>query len=494
MILRQKAISGIRWSALASGVMGGIGMIQLIILARILGPEAIGIMAMAMIMVDFGLRFSDLGLTEAVIQRPNPTRDELSSLYWIMVSFGTLAALVVAGSAPAVSRIFGAEVAAIVPWVALKIWIGGLGTHFKTLLKKRLQLDLIAAADISGSLVGFVVAVTSVLFLDQGIWSLVWGVLANATLQSIIYQVWGWRQPDRPTLHLSLRESRPYIRYGMYRTGASVVSFANSRADQALIGILMGPLALGYYNIAYDIARQPINRVLPVVTRVALPVFSIVQNDRNQLRRGYLKLIGGLAFLLAPIFVGMAAVAPVAIPFFLGAEWTPAILPLQILAFAAVISCITSVSESLVNATGSAEWSLYLQVAFLVLIPPAIFVAAKSGSIAIVSLTLLLVNAATLAAGYALKIRRITGPCLKELGAVAGVPFLLSTAMGGAVFLAIPHTSMMPDAVQLAVLILGGALLYLTMVFLAQREALLENLAFARLRSRVPAVPTAARA
>jgi O-antigen/teichoic acid export membrane protein len=69
MCLKQQAASGVRWTGTWTTTTTGLRFLQLAILARILAPEDLGLMAKAMILVGFARRFGDTGLRSAGIQR-----------------------------------------------------------------------------------------------------------------------------------------------------------------------------------------------------------------------------------------------------------------------------------------------------------------------------------------------------------------------------------------------------------------------------------------
>ena len=67
-------------------------IIRLVVLGRILGPEAFGLLAMMLVVTGFAEQLGQMGLSEAIIQRPDPTYTELSSLYWLNIALGGLIA------------------------------------------------------------------------------------------------------------------------------------------------------------------------------------------------------------------------------------------------------------------------------------------------------------------------------------------------------------------------------------------------------------------
>lgn len=475
--LRRRVVAGARWAAAATAISGAVSLAQLVLLARLLGPTAIGIMAAATVLVEFGRVASTMGLSEAVIQRKDPTRQELSSLYWLSLALATGAAVVVALLAPVAVLIFGAgELRALLPVVALKLWILGFGLQFNALLRRELRFGLLATATVAGSLAGFAVAASSALLFEQGIWSLVWGVLATTIVHTAIFNWYGWRRADHPYLHFSAADLTGYVRFGVFQSGASVLNFLSARIDQVLIGALMGPKVLGLYTVAIELSRQPVQRILPVVSSVAFPALAAVQHDAHRLRAGYLRMLRVLIFALFPMFIGLAAIAPVAVPVFFGPEWIEAVPLVQILAFAVLLSSFASVSRSVTSATGYVSWDFYWNAGAALLLPPVVYFAARTGDPIIVGAALLSLHAVLSVAGYRLGLVRIVGPFMTSLLRSAWVPIVVSVAMGVLVTAGLQFMTPYPRTTQFLILAGVGGAFYFAATFLLNRELLMSHL------------------
>ena len=117
-----------------------------------------------------------------------------------------------------------------------------------------------------------------------------------------------------PRIFFCFQKVTGYLSFGLYRVGAMAVNSFNSRFDQLLIGPLLGSGALGFYNMAFRLSQEPIQQINPILTNVAFPVFSKVQDQPGKLKRGYIQMIDLLTSINAPLLIGLAAIAPVAVP------------------------------------------------------------------------------------------------------------------------------------------------------------------------------------
>jgi PST family polysaccharide transporter len=145
--------------------------------------------------------------------------------------------------------------------------------------------------------------------------------------------------------------------------------YTYQNADFAIVGRVLGKVALGAYTIGWEIATLPVERVSALVGQVTPGVFSTVQADRAALRRYYLAVIEGLAFITFPGAVGIALTAPLLVPVLLGDKWMAAVVPLQLLAFYAGLRSIDTVTPQVLIYTGHSRQSMWYTVLAAVVLP-----------------------------------------------------------------------------------------------------------------------------
>lgn len=472
--LRRQAAGATRWTSVSSAVTTIMQFAQLAVLGRLLGPRAFGLIAVVLIVVHFARIFGENGLTNALIQRKEPTHNELSTLYWTNVFFNAGAYLVILAAAPLVAQVFGQpRLGELLPVAAVAVLIFAFGAQFRALAQKALHFRVVAAADIAISAVAVTIAVSSAWFFDQGVWSLVWGQLGGAVAGTTVLAGYGLRDASRrPRLHFDRADLAGYLSFGLYRTGAMTVNFFNQRVAQLLVGALFGAQALGYYSVATNIVVQPVQRLNPMITGVAIPVFSRVQDDTERLQRGYLEMIRLLLFVSAPILIGAAVVAPTAIPLLLGQQWTEAVPLAQALAFYALFRSLGNAAGSLLLARGKANWGFYWSLAGLAIIPALVYLASMSGDVLYVALLLVVMQVLLSFVHYLVLIRNLIGPCFGSYVRAAGVPMLLAGGMGLAVLGVGEVAAGLPDAARLGAQISAGVVSYVALLWLFQRKEL----------------------
>lgn len=94
MGLKAKAFNGAKWTAFSTACIVGIGLLQMAILARLIGPKEFGLLSAAMVIIALADTLSDFGISNSIIQKKDISQDELTSLYWFNVGVGFLVFLI----------------------------------------------------------------------------------------------------------------------------------------------------------------------------------------------------------------------------------------------------------------------------------------------------------------------------------------------------------------------------------------------------------------
>ncbi len=476
----QKTAGGVRWTAINTVCTTAIQFIQLAVVGRILGPEAFGLMAMVMVVSEFASVFTDVGLSSAIIQRIKNKKDELSTLYWFNVIVGFIVFSVIYLFTSVAAIMFGAdEIRPLLQLAALSFLISPFGVQFQTLLRKYLRFDVITKINVCSAIVGMLTVIGCALN-NYDVWSLVWGRLIYVAVRTGLLIVWGWHAKWMPKLYFKWSDMHGYLSFGLYRLGAMVANQINSRADQLLIGVLMGPVSLGYYNIAFRLVMEPIQKINPILTNVAFPVFSMIQDDNARLKRGFFQMICFLMSVNAPVLIGMAVVAPTAVPLLIGEKWLPAIPLVQILSFYALVRSLGNAAGSLIIAKGKANWTFFWNIALLLIIPAVVYLSSLKGEMVHIAFTLVVMQIILFFCHYKVFIRNLIGACLSEYLHILGRPILLSFVMSLVVITCALIISDLPVIAKLASEIIIGVITYILCFWFFQRAQFIEILAILR--------------
>ena len=388
MSLRNLAISSVKWTSLSGTLNVAFQILQLVVLSRLLAPADFGLIALANVIRGFAAFYTDCGIGNAVIQRTGVNTAQLSSLYWLNVMFGLAVFLIVIALAPLVAHLYDMpELTGLVSVAAVTLLVSTPGQQFQSLMEKELRFRPLALIEISSGISGTFVAIVAA-FQHAGAYSIVYGQLASAGVKTLLLCGIGFRL-NRPDLTFRLQEIKGFVSFGLFQVAERSVSFLNFNFDKMLVGYWLGSHALGYYSMAFELMVKPISVAGPIVTRVAFPIFSKVQDDAERLRTAFLNTTAALAAVTFPVYGIMTALAPQIILVLLGPQWTNSVHLLQLLSPLGFFYGLSFPLISLLMSKGRADLGFYLNLVTITVYSLAMWLGASGGVNGIASARLL---------------------------------------------------------------------------------------------------------
>ena len=85
--LRQQVFSGMGWSLLQTFGSRALSMIIMLVLARVLGPSAFGIVTIAFVILGALTSLVDLGVGDILVRRLPQDQVDYASAFWVVLSF-----------------------------------------------------------------------------------------------------------------------------------------------------------------------------------------------------------------------------------------------------------------------------------------------------------------------------------------------------------------------------------------------------------------------
>jgi len=463
------AASGIKWTTASTAVTTGLQFLQLAVLARILDPTAFGLMGMVMVVIGFAQAFADMGVSNAIIHRQDATKEQLSSLYWLNIFAGSAVFFLIWGAIPLIVAFYNEpQLSMLMQWAALIFLITPIGQQFQILLQKELKFNQLARIEMLAAFIGTLVAIFTA-YYGFGVMALVWGQLANTTVRTLNLAFQGWRS-WAPRLHFSRHDLKGYIGFGLYQMGERIINYFNSNLDYLVIGRFLGAEALGFYTLAYNLVIIPSNKINPIITRVAFPVFAKVQHQQDRLKSGYLEVLKVLSFINFPLLLGLLVTAPLVVPQIFGPEWLPSVILIKILSGVGLLRLTGNPIGALLLAKGRADlgfkWNMMLTVTQL----PGILIGAYFGGVIGVAIAYLVLQCIYAVFNYLILIRKLLGFCLREYLNSMWPAFLYSSVMALGVAVIGKILVHFSSALILVIEIFCGMLIYLILWLLFKRE------------------------
>lgn len=412
--LLAKTASGAGWVVGFRMVTRLLGLLNTLILARILGPGDFGLVALASGFTSTVDALVNFSVDEAIIRDQAPDRALYDTAFTLNLARGLATAGAVAAAALPVAAFFHEpRLVAVLLALAASSLVAALENVRAADLVRNFQFGrefrLWTVPRILSVVVGIAVALAFHTY-----WALVVAILAGRTLRTAMSYA---MIPYRP--RLSLAAWRRILGFTTWSWVAWILVVARDRADVFLVGRLFTAAQVGVYALGVEIALLPNTELIEPLSRACFPSFSELRRRGLSMGASYVRLLGAACTVVLPAGVGIAAVADPLVRLAFGPDWDAAIPMIQILGVSGVLAVVGTLSGTMFSASGLLRTScavaaaaLLVRIALLVLLVPG-------GTLTTVAIAIALVTVLEQAAILAITVRRFAIRLRDLLAAVA---------------------------------------------------------------------------
>lgn len=317
-------IHAIKWTLTSQAVRGATQLLQLIILAKILGPSQYGLVALAMALTSFALIFSDLGLTAAYIQSQNISTEQRNTLFTYNIALAAFISLAFFATAPLIAKALNnPALEELITLSAPIIFITALGQQVKASAEKLLNFRPVAIIEIIGNLIGSFTTII-LAWRGTGAASIIWGALIYALVMSTL----PWTQfpkSMKPKITKNLRIEKNYITYGINTILNGILSNLTLNSDLFLASRVVSESALGSYSLPRNLTLQIQAIANPPLNKASFPIFAKYQLNRERTKNLFKAITSITTTLNTPLYLVLFSYAELIVTLVFGTAWSQSI-------------------------------------------------------------------------------------------------------------------------------------------------------------------------
>jgi PST family polysaccharide transporter len=420
------ASNAFAWSLLNT-VVSKVGTLGIgIVLARMLGPESFGTYAVALVALMAVLSFNELGVSLAIVRWPGDPAKIVPTVNSISVAGSFLFCAGAVLAAPAFTAAMGdPEATDVVRVLILSVFINGVVASPAALLqrdfkeKTRLGIDQVNVW--TGAVLSIVLA-----FAGMGAMALAVGRVAGSLVSGAMFLA---ASPMPYRFGLDRNQLGPLLRFGLPLAGTSIIFFAVGYADQLTAGAMLGPAALAFYVLAFNLSNWPVSILAQPLRRVAPAAFSALQQDKAAMNSALVSVVAVLAAATLPPVMFLAGSAVPLVDLVYGNDWLPAAAALSWLVLGAVSRIFSDLAYDFMVVLGRSGTVFAIQAGSLVVLVPALAAGAALGGLQGLALAQALVCGCVLLPLCLWQLAN-AGVSARAIGSVVWVPALAGLAVG----------------------------------------------------------------
>ncbi len=464
--LKSRVASALRWNVGAKLFTQIISWTMTIIVIRLLEPSDYGLMAMATVFVYFLVLLNELGLGAAIIQMKDLDHEVVRKIYGLVILVNCVLALLLFFGAILIADFFAEpRLVELIRVLSIQFIIMSFAVVPQSILERELNFKKKSLLEIFATLSGGV-ATLVIAYQGFGVWALLIGHLVIILVRTIGLNIIA---PFKATPLFNFRGIGSSAGFGMKILVMRILWFLFARMDVFIIGRLLGKERLGVYSVGMDLASMPMQKINSITNQVAFPAFSRIQDQPRLITDYLVKAATIIAFVAFPVFVGIASVAPEIVHVVLGDKWHGALLPLQVLSLIMPLRMLGGTYPNVLQGINRVNVAIGNMSLATVLIGVALLIGVRWDITGVVigwaigyPLIFVLITYRTFKAinGESARLyATLLWPAVSSLVMFAGVA-LLRQEISGTV----------SATVQLLLLVISGAAIYLVMAALLQRQ------------------------
>ena len=380
--LNNKVVTATKWSAITEIMSKLVSPITTMVLARLLTPEAYGVVATIAMIISFTEIFSEAGFSRYIIQhefKDNEDKYKTANVAFItnmalaLFLWGIIALI----RDPLAEWVGNPGLGHVIVIACVSIPIHSLSAIQKALYQRDFDFKTLFYARIAGILVPFLVTIPLAFYL-RSYWALIIGTIVVNASNALILTL---RSKWKPNLsYFSIQRLKEMFSFSMWIVFDTILVWFTEYIDIFLVGRYLSEHYLGLYKTSTNLVGQIVALITATILPIMLPALSRVQNDKAQMRSMVLKFQKMAGIILLPLGVGIYMFSNLLVEVMLGNQWMEASGFVGLWGLMSAVTIIFSRFCSFIYpAMGKPRLSVVAQILHLVVLIPAVYISVRYG-------------------------------------------------------------------------------------------------------------------
>ncbi len=337
----------------------GVEFIVSLVLARLLAPEAYGTIALVTVFIAIMQVFVDSGLASALIQKKDADDIDFSSVFYFNIFWCISLYIIMFLCAPFIADFYNdVSLIPVIRVLSLTLVISGIRNVQQAYVSRNLIFKKFFFATLGGTIGAAVIGI-ALAYLGYGVWALVIQQIINALVGTII--LW-FTVKWRPKWVFSLSRLKELYSYGWKLLASGLLDVVYNNLRQLIIGKMYSSADLAFYNKGEQLPNLLITNIDTSINSVLLPVMSKEQEKWVTVKSMTRRSIKISTYVMAPMMMGLSAVAPVLIEILYTDKWLFCVPYLRIFCITYMFYPIHTANLNAIKAMGRSDLFLKLEI------------------------------------------------------------------------------------------------------------------------------------
>lgn len=379
--LNKKVTNATKWSAITEVAAKLVTPVISMVLARLLTPEAFGVVTTLTMIITFAEIFTDAGFQKYLVQHEfidaRDREDSTNVAFWSnfvlsMFLWGVIAVF----SEPLATLVGNPGLGHVLIVACVSIPVAAFSSIQFALYKRDFDFKSLFKVRIISILIPLVVTVPLAFWL-RSYWALVIGTIMQNVVNAVLLTMMSaWK----PKAYFSFAKLRGMLSFTIWSMVEQVSIWLANYGDVFIVGTILSQYYLGLYKTSSTLVGQIMGLVTSITTPILFSALSRLQNDESEFQEMFYKFQKIVGILIFPIGMGIYLFSDFATSLFLGDQWMEASGFIGLWGLTSAITIVLShYSSEVYRAKGLPKLSVLAQWLHIIVLLPVVYVASKYG-------------------------------------------------------------------------------------------------------------------
>lgn len=379
--IKGKVARATRWSALTEIVAKLVTPITSMVLARLLTPEAFGVVTTITMIITFAELFTDAGFQKYLVQ--HEFKDDTDRTQSTNVAFWSnfvMSLLIWGGialfSEPLAALVGNPGLGHVVIIACAAIPLAAFSSIQMALYRRDLDFKTLFKVRVASILVPIVVTIPLALWL-RSYWALIIGHLTQNVTNAVLLTLFSrWK----PRFYYSFAKLKEMLSFTVWSLIEHVSIWLTGYVDVFIVGTMLSQHYLGLYKTSSTLVGQIMGLVTAAATPVLFSSLSRLQNNDAEFKKMFFKFQKLVGILVFPLGIILFCFSDLITTLLLGSQWMEASGFIGLWGLFSALNIVFShFSSEVYRALGRPKLSVLVQWLHIVVLWPVVLVAVGYG-------------------------------------------------------------------------------------------------------------------
>lgn len=323
--LNKQVVSATKWSAVTELAAKLILPVTTMVLARLLTPEAFGVLVTVTMIISFAEIFTDAGFQKYLVQKEFEDEKRLQAstavAFWSNLILSLIIWCLISFFSPMISHWVGNDgYGLVIALSCICIPLAAFSSIQMALFRRRLDFRTLFLARLAGIMIPIVITIP-LAYLTRSYWALIIGMIAQNLTNAVFLT---WKSDWSPRWYYSFTLFREMFSFTMWSMIEAISIWLTGYLDVFIVGVVLSTYYMGIYQTSITTVGQITTLITSATTPILFSALSRLQYSPQEFKEMFFRFQKLVGILVIPLGVGIFLFSDLITRLLLGSQWNEA--------------------------------------------------------------------------------------------------------------------------------------------------------------------------